>query len=47
MHYWVQQAIIIKPGPEIDPAEGPGLGFYGSTRVNLDQPGNSLIFLSF
>jgi len=25
-------SIVIKPGPGIDPAEEPGLGFYGSTR---------------
>jgi hypothetical protein len=31
--------IVIKPGPGIDPVKGPGPGFYGSTRVNPDQPG--------
>ena len=31
--------IVIKPGPGIDPVKGPGPRFYGSTRVNPDQPG--------
>ena len=26
--------IVIKPGSGVDPAKGPGPGFYGSTRVN-------------
>jgi len=29
-------AIVIKPGPGVDPAKGPGPGFHGSTRVNPD-----------
>ncbi|XP_073260471.1 uncharacterized protein [Populus alba] len=33
--------IVIKPGPEVDPVKGPGLGFHGSTRVNPGQPGLS------
>ena len=35
--------IVIKPGPRVDPAKGPGPGFYGSTRVN---PGQRRIFMS-
>jgi hypothetical protein len=31
--------IVIKPGPGVDPAKGPGPGFHGSTRVNSGQPG--------
>jgi len=31
--------IVIKPGSGVDPAKEPGLGFYGSTRVN---PGQSI-----
>jgi hypothetical protein len=27
--------IVIKPGPGVDPAKGPGPGFLGLTRVNL------------
>ena len=30
-------SIVIKPGPEFDPAKGPGPGFHGSTRVNLEK----------
>ena len=32
--------IVVKPGLKIDPVKGPGPEFYGSTRVNLDQPIN-------
>jgi len=32
-------SIVIKPGPGVDPAKGPGPGFHGSTRVNSGQPG--------
>jgi hypothetical protein len=32
-------SIVIKPGPGVDPAKGPGPGFQGSTRVNSGQPG--------
>ena len=31
--------IVIKPGPGVDPAKGPGPRFQGSTRVNSGQPG--------
>ena len=31
--------IVIKPGPGVDPAKGPGPGFHGSSRVNSGQPG--------
>jgi hypothetical protein len=31
-------SIVFKPGSGIDPAKGPGPGFHGSTRVNLNQP---------
>jgi hypothetical protein len=30
-------AIVIKPGPGVDPAKGPGSGFHGSTRVNPEK----------
>jgi hypothetical protein len=36
---YVKPSIVIKPGPGVDPAKEPGLGFYGSTRVNPDQSG--------
>ena len=29
-------SIVIKPGPGVDPAKGPGARFHGSTRVNPD-----------
>ena len=29
--------IVIKPGPGVDPAKGPGPGFQGSTRVNPEK----------
>ena len=29
--------IVIKLGPGVDPAKGPGPGFHGSTRVNLEK----------
>jgi len=32
----MQKSIVIKPGPGVDPAKGPGPGFHGSTRVNPD-----------
>ena len=31
------RTIVIKPGPGVDPAKGPGPGFYGSTRVNPEK----------
>jgi hypothetical protein len=31
--------IVIKPGSGVDPDKEPGLGFYGSTRIN---PGQSI-----
>jgi hypothetical protein len=33
------RSIVIKPGPGVDQAKGPGPGFHGSTRVNSGQPG--------
>jgi hypothetical protein len=33
--------IVIKPDPGVDPVKEPGLGFYGSTRVNSGQPGST------
>jgi len=36
---WGIAPIVIKPGPGVDPAKGPGPGFHGSTRVNSGQPG--------
>jgi hypothetical protein len=35
----VLSCIVIKPGPGVDPAKGPGPGFQGSTRFNSGQPG--------
>jgi hypothetical protein len=35
------RTIVIKPGPRVDPAKGPGPGFHGSTRVNSGQPGKN------
>ena len=35
--------IVIKPGPRVDPAKGPGPGFHGSTRVNSGQPGSTRV----
>jgi hypothetical protein len=29
--------IVIKPGPGVDPAKGPGPGFQGSTRINPEK----------
>jgi hypothetical protein len=37
-YYYSFKTIVIKPSPGIDLAEEPGLGFYGSTRVNPGQP---------
>ena len=34
--------IVIKPGPGVDLAKGPGPGFQGSTRVNSGQAGLTL-----
>ena len=31
---FIVSCIVIKPGPGVDPAKGPGLGFHGSTRVD-------------
>jgi hypothetical protein len=33
-HELIKPYIIIKPGPGVDPAKGPGLGIYGLTRMN-------------
>jgi hypothetical protein len=30
----LEKTIVIKPGPGVDPAKGPGPEFHGSTRVN-------------
>jgi len=38
-YYYELLSIVIKPGPGVDPAKGPGPGFHGSTRVNPDQSG--------
>jgi hypothetical protein len=38
-------SIVIKPGPGIDPAEKPGLGFYGSTQINPETHSFFFFFL--
>jgi len=36
--YRISIGIVIKPGPGVDSAKGPGPGFHGSTRVHSGPP---------